>query len=132
MLDQLAKLGKVNLNNMLIFSLSSLEDAACHYFLDNVDSVTGLIFDSNAPQSDISISATGFGLTVYVVMVARGKLNREEAAERILRALRFLWKAEQSEKKDATGYMGFFITSLHDRKENGPGDVSFLSLIPPY
>ena len=112
MLDQSAKLGKVHLTNSLDFSLSSLESAACRYFLDNVDPVTGLIFDSNSPQSDVSISATGFGLAAYVVMVARGELDRKEAAERILRALRFLWNAEQSEKKDATGYMGFFYHFL--------------------
>lgn len=116
MLDQSAKLGKVHLTNRLDFSLSSLESAACRYFLDNVDPVTGLIFDSNSPQSDVSISATGFGLAAYVVMVARGELDRKEAAERILRALRFLWNAEQSEKKDATGgeEQGFFKITIRE------------------
>ncbi len=90
----------------------TLEKAACRYFLKNVDSTTGLIFDSDAPNSNISIAATGFGLAAYVVMVGIGELSRKEAIERTLLPLRFLWQAEQSDKENATGYMGFFYHFL--------------------
>jgi hypothetical protein len=60
-----------------------------------------------------SIAAIGFGLTAYGVGAERGYVTREQARDRTLTTLRFLWNAPQgSDPKDVTGYRGFFYHFL--------------------
>ena len=65
-----------------------------------------------------SIAAIGFGLTAYGVGAERGYVTREQARDRTLTTLRFLWNAPQTRPtaKDVTGYRGFFYHFLDMEK----------------
>jgi len=95
--------------------LDQLEQRTFQFFWDTADPVTGLIPDRYPSPSFASISAVGFGLTAYTIGVERGYVTRAQAAERVLRTLRFLEKAPQNAQPTATGYKGFFYHFLDMR-----------------
>jgi hypothetical protein len=77
--------------------LEELEKLSFQYFWDQAGSQTGLMRDRcNVTQDDnsivASIAATGFGLTALCIGQQRGFVSLEDARERVLLALRFLWK----------------------------------------
>jgi hypothetical protein len=79
--------------------LDDLERAGVCYFWEQVNPDTGLIKDrcnARAASTDnsivASIAATGFGLTALCIGENRGYVSRDEATDRILTTLRFLWK----------------------------------------
>ena len=82
------------------------------YFMHEVNPENGLIIDKTAGGWPASIAAVGLALTAYPVGVERGFLTRADAVKRTLKTLRFFWQSEQSEKKDATGYKGFYYHFL--------------------
>src|SRR6478752_4633304 len=93
--------------------LDDLQQHTFHYFWDLADPHTGLIPDRWPTKSFASVSATGFGLTAYVIGAERGWVTREQARERVLHTLRFLWNAPQGpQRTGVTGYRGFFYHFL--------------------
>ncbi len=92
--------------------LEKLQHDSFHYFLHEVNLSNGLVTDKNAPNWPASIAATGVGLTAYIVAVERGFMSREDAIQRTLAALRFLWNSPQGPEPDATGYKGFYYHFL--------------------
>jgi hypothetical protein len=77
--------------------LNEVEQANFLYFWEQADPKTGMVKDRcNVRANDTgvvaSIAATGFGLTALCIGEYRGFVKREEARERALTALRFLWK----------------------------------------
>ena len=63
--------------------------------------------------SPASIAAVGFALTAYPIGVERGYATRRQAAERVLRTLRFLEQAPQGPARTGVaGYKGFFYHFL--------------------
>ena len=92
--------------------LDALQRQTFLYFLEEADPETGLVQDNTREGAVASIAATGLGLACYAVAAERGFLSRKEAVGRTLRTLRFLWHAEQSTARDATGYRGFFYHFL--------------------
>lgn len=63
-----------------------------------------------------SIAATGFGLTAYVVGVENGYVTRKQAAERVLRTLRFLQQLPKgADMSGVAGYKGFFYHFLNQK-----------------
>lgn len=92
--------------------LDSFQRRALDYFLVQADSATGLVADRNRPGFPASIAATGMGLAAYVVAAERAWISREEASERTLTTLRFLWSGHQGPERDAMGYKGFFYHFL--------------------
>ena len=55
----------------------------------------------------------GFGLTTYPIGVERGYVTREQARDRVLATLRFLYNAPQNaDARGAIGYKGFFYHFL--------------------
>lgn len=95
-----------------ITGLDELQRLFFAYFLHEANPRTGLVADRTAPGSPASIAATGMALTAYPVAVERGFMAREEALERTLAVLRFLWRAPQGTEPDATGHRGFFYHFL--------------------
>jgi hypothetical protein len=93
-------------------SLDELERQAFTYFLHEVDPQTGLVRDNTRPGSPASIAGSGFALACYAVGAERGYLTRDEAAERVHRALRFLWDAPQGDGPEETGSHGLFYHFL--------------------
>ena len=92
--------------------LEELQEKTFGYFRREYNPDTGLIADKTAADSPGSIAATGFGLTCYLVGVENGWMDREEAVQRTLQALRFFWNSEQSDNPKASGYKGFYYHFL--------------------
>jgi hypothetical protein len=77
--------------------LNELETATFRFFWEQADPKTGMIKDRcNVRRQDdgtvASIAATGFGLTAICIAEKRGFVPTSAARDRVLTALRFLWK----------------------------------------
>lgn len=76
--------------------LEDLERTTFRFFDECAHPQTGLVkdrtrADGNDDREIASIAATGFGLTALCIAAQRGWLSREQARERALRTLKFLW-----------------------------------------
>jgi hypothetical protein len=93
--------------------LDSLQKDTFGYFWETTNAANGLIPDRAPSPSFSSIAAIGFGLSAYLVGVERGYVSRDQATQRVLTTLRFLWKAPQNaEPVRTSGYQGFFYHFL--------------------
>jgi hypothetical protein len=92
--------------------LDSLQHAAFDYFLARTNRSNGLVADTSRPNSPSSIAAVGFALSAFPVGVERGWIARADAVERVLAALRFFSKSDQSGTTSATGFRGFYFHFL--------------------
>ena len=77
--------------------LEELEKLTFQYFWEQASPQTGLVRDRGSVQGNdnsvvASIAATGFGLTALCIGQKRGFVSLNDARERALVALRFLWK----------------------------------------
>jgi hypothetical protein len=77
--------------------LEELEHATFLYFLEQANRETGIVrdrFNVRSPdKSDLgSIAATGFGFTALCIGHQRGFVTYDEARDRVLAGLRFLWE----------------------------------------
>ncbi len=94
--------------------LDTLSQRTFAFFWERSDAGTGLTPDRWPTPSFASIAAVGFGLTAYPIGVERGYISREEAKQRTLATLRFLWTAPQGTAASGmTGYQGFFYHFLN-------------------
>jgi len=93
--------------------VADLQERTFRFFWDTANTTNGLIPDRYPTPSYASIAAVGFALTTYPIGVERGYITREQAIERVLTTLRFLYNAPQSpEARGASGYKGFFYHYL--------------------
>ncbi|HMB93348.1 MAG TPA: glucoamylase family protein, partial [Rhodothermales bacterium] len=93
--------------------LDTLQARTFDFFWETTDHETGLTPDRWPNETFSSIAAIGFALPAYGVGVERGYVTRDEAAERTLNTLRFLWTRPQgTEQVGMTGYKGFFYHFL--------------------
>lgn len=93
--------------------LDSLSKRTFHFFWDLAGSDNGQIPDRWSTQQFSSIAATGFGLTTYLVGVDRGYISRQQAADRVLKTLKFLWSAPKGGgASKVSGFHGFFYHFL--------------------
>ena len=92
--------------------LDSLQHAAFEYFLLNTNPANGLVADTSRPGSPVSIAVVGFALSCYPAAVERGWVNRHEAVQRSLAALRFFRDSDQTGTPTATGHKGFYYHFL--------------------
>jgi hypothetical protein len=93
--------------------LETLERRTFEWFWDTTNAANGLVPDRWPDINFSSIAAIGFGLTAYGVGAERGYVTRDQARDRTVTTLRFLWNAPQSsDPKDVTGYRGFFYHFL--------------------
>lgn len=92
--------------------LDALGRAAFEYFPLNARRDNGLIADTSREGSPCSIAVVGFGMASYPIAVERGWIERADAAQRILAALRFFRDSDQSGGPTATGYQGFYYHFL--------------------
>lgn len=93
--------------------LEELQEKTFLWFWDWTNPTTGLTPDRTPDPPFSSIAAVGFALTAYPVGVERGYVRREQAVDRVLATLRFLWRAPQgSESAETAGHMGFFYHFL--------------------
>jgi len=93
--------------------LDTLEQRTFAWFWERTDHKTGLSPDRWPTKSFSSVAAIGFALTAYPVGVERKYVTREQAAERTLNTLRFMYNAPQGpQATNVTGYKGFFYHFL--------------------
>lgn len=89
--------------------IDSLQVRTFRFFWDLCDPATGLAPDRWPTRSFASVAATGFALSAYPIGAERGWVEREAAARRALKTLRFLWTAPQdTSRAGAAGYRGLF------------------------
>ncbi|HET6366016.1 MAG TPA: hypothetical protein VFG27_02255, partial [Pseudomonadales bacterium] len=81
-----------------------LQRSAFRYFVDHTNGQNGLVADNTLEDSPCSIAATGLGLSCHPIAVVNGWLQRADAAERVLTALRFFEHSPQGPEPDVTGY----------------------------
>ncbi|MCK9270110.1 MAG: Tat pathway signal protein [Bacteroidales bacterium] len=86
------------------------------YFWETVDSVSGLTPDRWPTESFSSIAAMGFGFTAYITGVENNYITRQQAAERVLKTLRFIMNLPMGDATTGVaGYKGFFYHFLDMR-----------------
>ena len=93
-------------------TLDRIQRAAFMYFVETTNPANGLTADTSRDGSPCSIAVVGFALSVFPVAVERGWIQRNDAIERCLAALRFFRDSDQSGAADATGYKGFYYHFL--------------------
>ena len=108
--------------------LDRLQNDAFDYFLRNGNPQNGLIADTTREGAPSSIAVIGFALSTYPVGVERGWIDRADAVQRTLAALRFFMSSDQSGTASATGYRGYYYHFL-DMESGRRVWVSELSLI---
>lgn len=106
--------------------LVNLQRETFDYFLHEVDPVTGLIADKTQPGFPSSITVVGMAMSAYIIGVEKKFLSRENAVQRILKILRFLYNSKQGTEKDATGYKGFYyhFLEMHTGKRTWDCELS--------
>jgi hypothetical protein len=93
--------------------LDTVEQRTFDFFWKTTNPANGLVPDRYPTPSFSSVAAVGFGLTAYPIGVERGWATRDEAAQRVLTTLRFLWNAPQgAAPAGMTSYHGFFYHFL--------------------
>jgi hypothetical protein len=93
--------------------LDTLEQRTFNWFWEKSDPNSGLTPDRWPAKSFSSVAAIGFALTAYPIGVERGYITRDQAADRTLKTLRFMYNAPQGPQATAvTGYKGFFYHFL--------------------
>ncbi len=108
--------------------LNRLQHAAFDYFLKTWNPRNGLVADTTRDGSPSSIAVVGFALSAYPVAVERGWIERSDAVQRTLQALRFFWNSDQTGSPHATGYRGYYFHFL-DMESGARVWQSELSLI---
>jgi hypothetical protein len=108
--------------------LDRLQSDAFDYFLRNGNPQNGLIADTTRDGAPSSIAVIGFALSTYPIGVERGWIDRADAVQRTLAALRFFMSSDQSGTPNATGYRGYYYHFL-DMESGTRVWLSELSLI---
>jgi hypothetical protein len=94
--------------------LDTLSQRTFAFFWERSDPNTGLTPDRWPTLSFSSVAAIGFALTAYPIGVERGYISRDQARQRTLTTLRFLWNAPQGPAAaGVTGHQGFFYHFLN-------------------
>jgi hypothetical protein len=92
--------------------LDKLQRAAFDYFPRSTNPQNGLVADRSRDGSPASIAVVGLALSSYPVGVDRGWIDRDEAIQHTLRALRFFWHSDQTGGPETTGFRGFYFHFL--------------------
>jgi hypothetical protein len=92
--------------------LDKLQSLSVDYYLKESNRTNGLIGDKTMEGTPASIAAIGLSLATAPVVVERKILTREDAAQIVLRKLRFFRDSPQGPEADATGYKGFYYHFL--------------------
>src|SRR5689334_19064710 len=93
--------------------LDTLSRRTFDWFWDTTNPTNGLVPDRWPTKSFSSVAAVGFALTAYPIGIERGWVTRDQARDRTLATLRFLWNAPQGPATTGvSGYKGFFYHFL--------------------
>jgi len=91
-----------------------LKSRTFNFFWEVVDTVNFQTDDRHPTKDFTSIAATGFALPSYIIGVENNYISREEGAERVRKALLWLWNSKQGpEESGTTGYKGIYYHFLN-------------------
>lgn len=91
-----------------------LKQRTFNYFWEVVDTANYQTDDRYPTKHFTSIAATGFALASYIIGVENTYISREAAAERVHKALKWLWNSKQGpEAQGTTGYKGLYYHFLN-------------------
>lgn len=93
--------------------LDSIQKATFRYFLHEHHPEWGIVKDRASHWAPSSIAATGFAIPCFAIGAERHWISRQEAADIVLRMLRFFSNSPQSPDSLATGYKGFYYHFLN-------------------
>lgn len=93
--------------------LEALQKSASSFFIEYSHPQTGLIADSNKPETPASIAAMGMGIASLVVAAERGFITRARSLEIATRGIKYLWEAPQGQDANSAGYKGFIYHFLN-------------------
>lgn len=94
--------------------LDDLKQRTFNYFWEVVDSATWQSDDRYPTRHFTSIAATGFALPAYIIGVENNYINRNDAAQRTLKTLQWLWNAPMGADQNGTsGHKGFYYHFLN-------------------
>ena len=105
--------------------LDELEKANFQFFWEQADPQTGLVKDRcHVRETDntivASIASTGMGLTALCIAQKRGYVSFQDARNRVLTTLRFLWKSMPNHH----GFYYHFANIQNRRKTSGNQKIS--------
>jgi hypothetical protein len=93
--------------------LDDIERRTFNFFWETTNPETGLTPDRYPSPSASSVAGVGFALASYPYAATRGYISTEQAKERTLVTLRFLWGLKQGpEARGNAGYKGYFYHFL--------------------
>jgi hypothetical protein len=92
--------------------LDSIQHKTFQFFLKEHHPAWGIVKDRTTVNSPATIAATGFAIPCFAIGVERKWISREKAAEITLNILRFFVNSVQSDRKNSTGYKGFYYHFL--------------------
>jgi hypothetical protein len=107
-----AEPAKDNIDSNDVEMLDRLQKAAFDYFARETNPRNGLVADRTLENSPCSIAVVGLALSAYPVGVERGWIDRDDAVELSLAAMRFFWHSDQTGATDSTGFKGFYFHFL--------------------
>lgn len=91
-----------------------LKQRTFNYFWQIVDTANFQTDDRYPTRHFTSIAATGFALASYIIGVENTYISREAAAERVHKALNWLWNSKQGpDNQGTTGYKGLYYHFLN-------------------
>lgn len=97
--------------------LNDIQKRTFDFFWETTDHKTGLTPDRWPNINFSSIAGIGFALSVYPIGVKNNYITRDQAKERTLNTLRFLWGLKQGpEPRGNSGYKGFYYHFLDFEK----------------
>ena len=96
--------------------LDTVQHSAFNFFWNEANPATGLIPDrvnvNVGSNAACSIASLGFGFTAITIGVDHGWVTRQAAADRVLTALKTLWRGPQGNGDGFTGLWGLFYHFL--------------------
>lgn len=109
---EIKSVGNYSLTPVDKIFLDSLQYRTFLYFWYECNPDNGLVKDRSTKDSPASIAATGFAIPAWAIGAEKEWITRDQAAQRTLNLLKFLFASEQSKDKFATGYEGFYYHFL--------------------
>ncbi len=94
-----------------------IERRTFQFFWDTTNETNGLTPDRYPSRPFASVASVGFALTAYPIGIENGWVSRNQAVDRTLTTLKFLYGLKQGKESEGTaGYKGFFYHFLDMQK----------------
>ena len=76
-------------------AMNDQQQKVISYFYEGANQTTGMAYNGSTSKTTLTTGATGMGIMNLVIGVERGWISREDAAEHIVKIVRFLKTADR-------------------------------------